>query len=152
MMTFSIILGSALAFFVTVFRALSRHRYTTLIQLNNERQEMDTLHQSLSKQKRELQRERTNKEQTLCSLKNKRGDIPTVTVDALEALEMNENDKISRYLLGRGKISMEQHERAIQKMNILKMDYLSVCLTLGFIDLETSKKVQKASKANIPSR
>ncbi|WP_272701243.1 hypothetical protein [Desulfovibrio sp. Fe33] len=151
MMTFSIILGTALAFFVTAFRALSRHRHATMARLTDERREIDALHQSLTKQRRELQRERTSKEQILCSLKNNQGIVQTASVADLETLETDDNEKIGRYLLARGKITMEQHERALQKMNILKMDYLGVCLTLGFIDLETSQKAKKAAKANSPS-
>jgi hypothetical protein len=120
-------------------------------ELNNRQNELETRHQSLRNQKRDLERDLAGKEQALASLRSSQGDIRGITVADLEAAEADENEKIGRYLLNQGKITREQHDRALKKMEILKMDYIGVCMALGFIDLETGRQAEKAGKLSTPS-
>ncbi|EGB13936.1 hypothetical protein DND132_0721 [Pseudodesulfovibrio mercurii] len=150
MMTFSMLFGLALAAFFIIFRMISKYRYTTMNELYNLQNELETRHQSLRDRKRDLQRELTTKEQALAALKSDRGDVRSISVADLESVEMDENEKMGRYLLNQGKITREQHNRALKKMEILKMDYLGVCVALGFIDLETGKQALKAGKLSTP--
>ncbi|XXJ20042.1 hypothetical protein ACR42D_10950 [Desulfovibrio caledoniensis] len=145
-MTFSMLFGLFLAIFFVAFRMISKYRYATMNKLQNRQNDLETRHHSLREQKRLLDRELVNKEQALATLRSTQGDIRGITVADLEAAEANENEKIGRYLLNQGKITREQHERALKKMEILKMDYIGVCMALGFIDLETGKQAEKAGK------
>jgi len=120
-------------------------------ELNNRQNDLQTRHQSLRDQKRDLERDLINKEQTLASLRSSQGGIRGITVADLEAAEADENEKIGRYLLNQGKITREQHDRALKKMEILKMDYIGVCMALGFIDLETVRQAEKAGKLSTPT-
>ncbi|WP_338667108.1 hypothetical protein [Pseudodesulfovibrio methanolicus] len=150
-MTFSMLFGLFLAIFFIAFRMISKYRYATMNELNNRQNELETRHQSLRDQKRDLERDLVNKEQALASLRSSQGDIRGITVADLEAAEADENEKIGRYLLNQGKITREQHDRALKKMEILKMDYIGVCMALGFIDLETGRQAEKAGKLSSPS-
>jgi len=150
-MTFSMLFGLFLAIFFVAFRMISKYRYATMNELNNRQNELETRHQSLRDQKRGLERDLVNKGQALANLRNNQGDIRGITVADLEAAEADENEKIGRYLLNQGKITQEQHDRALKKMEILKMDYIGVCMALGFIDLETVRQAEKASKLSGPS-
>jgi phage gp36-like protein len=145
-MTFSMLFGLFLAIFFVAFRMISKYRYATMNELQNRQNELETRHHSLREQKRDLDREVVNKEQALATLRSTQGDIRGITVADLEAAEANENEKIGRYLLNQGKITREQHERALKKMEVLKMDYIGVCMALGFIDLETGTQAEKAGK------
>jgi predicted nuclease with TOPRIM domain len=138
--------GLFLAIFFVAFRMISKYRYATMNELQNRQNDLETRHHSLREQKRLLDRELVNKEQALATLRSTQGDIRGITVADLEAAEANENEKIGRYLLNQGKITREQHERALKKMEILKMDYIGVCMALGFIDLETGRQAEKAGK------
>jgi hypothetical protein len=150
-MTFSMLFGLFLAFFFIAFRMISKYRYATMNELNNRQNELETRHQSLRDQKRDLERDLINKEQALAALRSSQGDIRGITVADLEAAEADENEKIGRYLLNQGKITREQHDRALKKMEILKMDYIGVCMALGFIDLETGRQAEKAGKLSTPT-
>lgn len=150
MMTFSTIFGLSLAVFFVIFRMISKHRYATMNELFNRQHELETRHQSLRDRKRTLERELADKEQALTALKSNRCEIRSISVADLEADETDENEKIGRYLLNQGKITREQHERALKKMEILKMDYIGVCMALGFIDLETGRQAEKAGKLSSP--
>jgi hypothetical protein len=145
-MTFSMLFGLFLAIFFVAFRMISKYRFATMNELKNRQNELEMRHQSLRDQKRDLERDVINKEQVLASLRSKQGDIRGITVADLEAAEADENEKIGRYLLNQGKITREQHERTLKKMEILKMDYIGVCMALGFIDLETGMQAEKAGK------
>jgi len=150
-MTFSMLLGLFLAIFFVTFRMVSKYRYATMQELNNRQTELESRHQSLRDQKRVLERELTNKEQALATLRSNQGDIQGITVADLEAVEAGENEKLGRYLQNQGKITKEQHERAVKKMEVLKMDYIGVCMALGFIDLETGRQAEKAGKLSTPT-
>ncbi|MGE4421251.1 MAG: hypothetical protein AB7D39_03060 [Pseudodesulfovibrio sp.] len=149
-MTFSMLFGLFLAIFFVAFRMISKYRYATMNELNNRQNELETRHQSLRDQKRDLERDQVAKEQALATLRSTQGDIQGITVADLEAAESDENEKIGRYLQHQGKITREQHERALKKMEILKMDYIGVCMALGFIDLETGRQAEKAGKLSSP--
>lgn len=146
MTSISVLFGFALAIFFILFRMISKHRYATLNALHDEQHELTTKHDILAAQRRDLQREITEKETLLASLRAKDTPLPGVSAHDLDMEEEDANASFSRYLLTQKKITLEQHERAVQKMEILKMDYLGVCMALGFIDLETSQQAQKAGK------
>ncbi|MEF2146106.1 MAG: hypothetical protein V3573_11730 [Desulfovibrionaceae bacterium] len=44
-------------------------------------------------------------------------------------------------LVSQGFITLEQHQKALSSKESMKMDILSTCLTLGFIDADTANKV-----------
>ena len=151
MTTFSMLFGLFLAFFFVAFRMISKYRYATMSELHNRQNELETRHQSMRDQKRALEKDMAAKEQALASLKAVTGDIRGISVAELEAAETDENEKIGRYLRNQGKLTKEQHERALKKMEVLKMDYIGVCMALGFIDLETGKQAEKAGKLSTPA-
>ncbi|AMK11565.1 hypothetical protein [Pseudodesulfovibrio indicus] len=148
MTSISVIFGFALAIFFIVFRMISKHRYETLNALQNEQHELTSKHESLVAQRRELQREIADKETLLASLRSMNIPLPDISIQDLEAGDTDESASYSRYLLNQKKITPDQNQRALQKMEILKMDYLGVCMTLGFIDLETSQQAQRAAKSS----
>lgn len=149
MTSISLLFGLALALFFVVFRLISKHRTLTLTALQNEQHELTTKHEILAALRRELQRELAEKKTLLASLQNRNTPLPGISIDDLDVVETDESATYSRYLLNQKKITLEQNERVLQKMDILKMDYLGVCMALGFIDLATSQQAQKAAMTTI---
>lgn len=54
------------------------------------------------------------------------------------------NESQGRWLLSNGKISLEQHEKAVRLVGQVGPDLLQTCLLLNYIDKDTAKKVQEA--------
>jgi hypothetical protein len=103
-------------------------------------------HDFILAKKKELTAVLADKERELATLRNSGDGIKAISTRDLETKDVDENEKISRYLLAQGKITLEQSQKAFDKMNTLQMDYLAVCLTMGFIDLETAKAAAKVGK------
>lgn len=55
------------------------------------------------------------------------------------------NERQGNWLLRNGKISLEQHEKAVRLVGQVAPDLLQTCLLLNYIDKETAKKAQEAS-------
>ncbi|MGL1862079.1 MAG: hypothetical protein OCC46_06110 [Pseudodesulfovibrio sp.] len=100
----------------------------------------------MADQKRELNQEIQDKENELSRLRNGQEGIQTYTTKEMEIGEVDESELVSRYLLKEGKISLEQNENALDKMETMKLDFLGTCLTLGYIDINTAKKAAKVNK------
>lgn len=130
------------------FRAISMAKVSRLQSLESQRQKITSKYEFLREQKRELESELTRKEQQLTTLKNSQEGIKTFSAKELniDSSVDSPDEKISRYLLQKGTISLEQSEKVQQKMATLHMDFLGTCLTLGFIDLKTAKAALKANK------
>ncbi|WP_281762424.1 hypothetical protein [Pseudodesulfovibrio nedwellii] len=103
------------------------------------------------KHRKELKAELEEKIQRLTRLRNNQEGVKIISSDDLNIEDVDDTEKISRYLLQNSKITLEQNERALKKMEILKMDFLAVCLALGFVDMETSKQALKANNIQLKS-
>lgn len=146
-MTISIILFILCALgFLFFFRMSSHNRENNLNSLNRDRQEIEAKYEFMRNQRRELKQELTQKQDELTKLRTNPEGIKTFTADELGLDDTDESEKISRYLLSQGKMSLEQHQKVLQKMETLKLDYIGVCMALGFIDLETAQKALKTNK------
>ncbi|WP_147821215.1 hypothetical protein [Salidesulfovibrio onnuriiensis] len=69
-------------------------------------------------------------------------DLPPIETDK-PPTRKEEAERLSQYMLSHGMLTVEQAEKALKKMSSLRMDYLGVCLTLGFIDLNKAKAIVK---------
>ena len=147
MTSIGLILGFIFLLFLVIFRLISQHRVTTISRLTSQQQEVQTRYDFMVSQKKELKKEAADKEQKLATLKNRSQGIKAISAEDLNGEEEDTTVKISRYLVSQGMITMEQNEQALKKMEVMKMDFLSICLTLGFIDLEASKSALKATSS-----
>lgn len=136
-----------LLLFGLFFRAISMNKVAKLQELEARKKDIISKYEFIRDQKRELTNELSRKEQQLATLHNSGEGIKT-----LSAKEMNidssvdsPDEKISRYLLQKGTINLEQSEKVRQKMATLHMDFLGTCLTLGYIDLDMAKAALKAN-------
>jgi F0F1-type ATP synthase membrane subunit b/b' len=141
-----IILALALALCLFIRHALSVARDRELGLLEMRRKNIREKHDFILAKKKELTAELADKERELATLRNSGEGIKAISTRDLETTDVDENEKASRYLLAQGKITLEQNQKAFDKMNTLQMDYLAVCLTMGFIDLETAKAAAKVGK------
>jgi len=68
------------------------------------------------------------------------------TASSLEKDAAAEDDTllISRHMLTKGLLTVEQNENALKKMETLNMDFLGTCLALGYIDLDKARGVVKS--------
>lgn len=132
--------------FLFLYRAISLNKISELSRLTTKQENLKNKYDFLLNQKRELKKEIENKKRDLTTLRNNQDGIKTISVEDLDVEDVDENEKVSRYLIQEGKITMEQNEKVLQKMEVLQMDYIGVCMTLGYINLDTAKKAIKINK------
>ncbi|QGY40954.1 hypothetical protein GM415_12725 [Pseudodesulfovibrio cashew] len=142
---FLILLVSAVLLFLAINK-ISAQRVREVNALDSQKRSMEHRLEFMLKQRKELRKELEDKERKLSTLKNSQDGIKTVSAGDLGIEDENEDQKVSRYLLQEGKISLEQNEKVMQKMSVLKMDFLGSCLALGYIDLKTAQKAMKVNK------
>jgi len=140
-----LIVAVAAAFF---FRMISMNKSVAMTALDSQRHKVKTKYEFVTGRRRELEGKLAKKEKELATLKNNQEGIKILSAHDMDISDENNDDKISRYLMTSGKITMEQNETALQKMGVLKMDFLGTCMALGFIDLKTSKEALKANKVS----
>ncbi|ADU62321.1 MAG: hypothetical protein KUA35_02225 [Pseudodesulfovibrio sp.] len=146
-MTIPLILsGLCLGIFLAVRAAMSGWRDRELGALETRNRAVRAKYEAVLARKRDLTRELEDKEHALASLRNNGEGIKAISTHDLDMDGSDETERVSRYLLSQGKVSLEQSQKAQDKMGTLQMDYLAVCLTLGFIDLSTAKAASKIAK------
>ena len=145
----TVVIGAIALFFI--LNKISTDRVTEIRSLESKKNSMMSKYEFMIKQRRELRKEIEDKERQLATLRNSEFGIKTISASDLDIVEVDDNEKVSRYLLQDGKITLEQNERVLQKMDVLQMDYLGTCLTLGFINLDTAKKAIKINKITTKS-
>jgi len=146
-----IILCLTFLIFAFLLRAISQYKVSNISSLSLQQQKVQSKYEFMVKHRRELKAELEEKIQRLTRLRNNQEGVKIISADDLNINDVDDSEKISRYLLQNGKISLEQNERALKKMDVLKMDFLAVCLALGFIDMETGKQALKANKIQLKS-
>jgi len=146
-----IILALAAGIFLFLYRAISMNKTAELNSLATQKQTLKGKYQFMVNHRKELKQELEKKEKQLITLQNNQEGIKTVSIADLAAEDVDENEKVSRYLIQEGKITMEQNEKVLQKMEILQMDYIGVCMTLGYIDIKTAKNAIKINKIHSKS-
>lgn len=146
-MTATLILcGLCLGIFLAVRSAMSGWRDRELGALESRNRAVRAKYEAVLARKRDLARELEDKERALAGLRTNVEGIKTISAHDLDIDGSDETERVSRYLLSQGKLSLEQSQKAQDKMTTLQMDYLAVCLTLGFIDLNTAKAASKIAK------
>nr|WP_287410428.1 hypothetical protein [Pseudodesulfovibrio sp.] len=146
-----IILCLTVLIFIFLLRMISQYKISNLNFLSNEQQKIQSKYDFMVKNRKELKAELEEKIQRLTRLRNNQEGVRIISSDDLNIEDVDDTEKISRYLLQNSKITLEQNERALKKMEILKMDFLAVCLALGFVDMETSKQALKANNIQLKS-
>jgi len=147
--TFIIVVG--IFAFLFLYHTITRNKVAKLNSLASKKQSVKSKYEFMFNYRRELKKELEEKEKQLTTLRNNQEGIKTISVDDLDVEEIDDNEKVSRYLIQHGKITMEQNIKVLQKMEILHLDYLGVCMTLGFIDLKTAKQAIKVNKIHTKS-
>lgn len=129
-----------------IVNKISSNRAARIRELEQKKKSAYDRFNYMIKQRNELRKEIEDKERQAATLRNSQEGIRTISMSDLENDEIDENEKVSRYLIQEGKITLEQNEKVLQKMGIMQMDYIGACLALGFINLETAKKAIKINK------
>lgn len=138
-----VVIAVATVFF---FRRISYGKITAISELSKRKQSVESKYDYLARKKRELQAELGKKEKRLSTLLNNQEGIRIKTTAEMGIQEESPDERISSLLISMGKISLEQNEKILQKMEMLKMDYLGTCITLGYLDRETSEMLLKSQK------
>ncbi|MEF2230406.1 MAG: hypothetical protein V3571_05720 [Pseudodesulfovibrio sp.] len=133
---------------IFLFRSISMNRTYRVNALEEQRQKVKSKYEYLRGQKQDLAKTLEEREHQLTTLRNNQDGIKTLSSKELNLAESKNSpdDKVSRYLVKTGAITMEQNEKVLVKMKTLNMDFLGTCLTLGYVNLETAKKALKANK------
>ncbi|WP_018124580.1 hypothetical protein [Desulfovibrio oxyclinae] len=145
-----IIFGISLLLTVWIYRSMMNSMRNRIRALVSEEREAEERYLHLSRRKKTLQRE-------LKDLKNRavlaRKDISLAEHQAedrepIKDTPQDRNDpdlqRAAEYMINKGLITIDQSERAINKMEAMNMDYLGVCITLGYVEMEAAKGVVKA--------
>jgi hypothetical protein len=144
-------LGIGILAFLFLYQVITRNKVSKMNSLTMQKQNAQSKYEFMLNHKRELKKELEEKKRKLATLRNNQQGIKTISADDLEIEDIDENEKVSRYLIQHGKITMEQNIKVLKKMEILQMDYLGICITLGFIDLKTAKQALKVNKIHSKS-
>lgn len=142
---FSILLAVAVGSFL-IMNSISSKRLSEVRALESQKHSLQSKLEFMINQRNDLRKDVEDKERELTSLKNSREGIP-ISVPDLDIAPEDDDHRVSRYLLKQGKLSLEQNEKVLKKMSVLKMDYLGTSLALGFIDLETAQQIMKMNKS-----
>lgn len=127
------------------YRLASHKKAASMSSLAKRRQAMQAKYDYMLGKKWELIADLSKKKKELETLINNEDGIKIKTAAEMDISEDEEEAKISTYLLASGKISLELDHKIREKMPMLRMGYLSTGVTLGYIDLETSEKLQKGN-------
>lgn len=137
---------AGLCIFLYLYHFISQNRSSELNRLELQRKKLQDKYEFLRNHRKEVATELEQKKNELQTLRNSQDGIRTISSDDLDIQDVDENEKISRFLLQEGKITLEQNEKVLKKMDLLQMDYLGVCMALGIIDLATAKRTMKINK------
>lgn len=143
-----ILLGVCMLGLFFFLKSNSQRRVTEINSLEDEKNSLQSKYDFMVDQRRELLKTIDEKENELAQVKRGQTNIQTYSAKEMNLGEVDESDKVSRYLIKEGKITLEQDGKARDKMATLKMDYLGACLTLGYIDIKTAEKAAKINKLN----
>lgn len=145
-----LVIGAVALFLIT--SKISASRVEKIRALEKTKRSLHSKFEFLLNQKREMNREIEDKERQATTLRNSQhGGIKPVSASDLDIEDIDDNQKVSRYLIQEGKITLEQNETVLQKMGLMQMDYIGACLALGFIDINTAKKAIKLNKISSKS-
>lgn len=134
-----------------ILNKISTNRVAKINALETKYRSLMAKYEFMIGQRKDLRKEVEDKERQVATLRNSENGIKTISAHDLDIVDIDDNEKVSRYLIQEGRISLEQNEKVLQKMDILQMDYIGTCLALGFIDLETAKKAIKINKVTSKS-
>ncbi len=124
----------------------SQRRISEMNALEEEKNALKNKFEFMKDQRRELKKLIQDKENELARVRRGQEGIKTFSAKEMDLGEVNESDMVSRYLIKEGKITMEQNEKVLGKMETMKMDFLATCLTMGYIDIKTAEKATKVNK------
>jgi len=130
---------------IFLFRVISQHKVASIHALAKRKKELESKYDYMLGKKWELQAELSQKKKQLETIVNNEDGIQIRTAARVNISEEDEEEKISTYLLASGKISLEQDHNIRKKMYVLKMDYLSTGVTLGYIDLKISTQLSRGN-------
>ncbi len=118
---------------------------TKLKQLLQEEQKIEEKLLFAQRRNKELKKEIKDLELqiTLAEHEMRPVDMPPIEKERPPS-HKEEAERVSQYMLSHGLLTVEQNEKAMQKMSTLRMDFLGVCLTLGYIDLNKAKGIVKS--------
>lgn len=139
-----IVLSVVVLFFYV--NLLSTKRNSELVKLEKEKVNQNEKYDFMVKKKKQLIKEVEDKKRQLESLRNSEYGIKTISSKDLDVVEVDEDAKVGNYLVQQGKVTLEQNEKVLAKIKLLRMDYIGTCLAMGFIDIDTAKKAIKANK------
>lgn len=146
MITFILIIVVVAAALFFVMNTISTKHLGEVKALEEKKYSLTNKYDHMVNQRRTLRKELEKKEDELSRIRNDQEGIKTYSAKELDIDEEDDDIKISRYLIQEGKISLEQNEKVLKKMALLKMDYIASSLALGYINLETAKKAMKVNK------
>jgi len=142
---FIILITTAITLFF-VLNTISSKRISEVNNLESQKRALESKLEYMFNQRSELRKEIEKKERELASIKHSGEGIKTYSSVDLNISDESDDEKVSRYLIQQGKITLEQNEKIMKKMDIMKMDFIGAGLTLGYIDMKTAKQALKVNK------
>jgi hypothetical protein len=144
---FFILVGASLVLFFLLYNYMATVYAARLSAIEEEYHKvMDTLRR-MEQEKYALSTELSDLESNLILAQHDIRPMPKPRSAPPKAETAEDKDQIrGSYLITNGLITVEQHAKAMSLKEKMRMDVVSVCLALGFIDQPTAKRVQKEAR------
>ncbi|MGE4504130.1 MAG: hypothetical protein AB7D51_02200 [Desulfovibrionaceae bacterium] len=147
MLLFFILVGVSLVLFFLLYNYMATIYAARRKAIEGEfRKVTDTLRR-MEQEKYALSTELSDLESNLTLAQHDMRPTPQPRPNPARAEVAEDKDQIrGSYLITNGLITVEQHAKAMSLKEKMRMDVVSVCLALGFIDQPTAKRVQKEAR------
>lgn len=142
--TIILIIGSIGCLFL-IIKTFRASMFAQLKKLVEEEHAVEERYLFAQRRNKDLKKEikKLEKDLTMAEYEMRPSDLPPIEKDKPPSRK-EEAERLSQYMLSHGMLTVEQTEKALKKMSSLRMDYLGICLTLGYIDLKKAKAIVKS--------
>ncbi|MBI9079105.1 MAG: hypothetical protein JEY79_05125 [Pseudodesulfovibrio sp.] len=144
MMIPTVALGIGILAFLFLYQVISRNKVSKMNSLAMQKQNAQSKYEFMLNHKRELKKELEEKKRKLATLRNNQQGIKTISSDDLEIKDIDDNEKVSRYLIQHGKITMEQNIKVLKKWKYCRW---TTSASASQWDSSTSKPPNKPSRS-----
>ncbi|KAB1443608.1 hypothetical protein [Pseudodesulfovibrio senegalensis] len=127
---------------IAVIRGMQSNLDAHIKRLDKEKQAVEEKYLFNRRRNKELKKQIADMQNALTLMAH---DMkPRLDVPEEENAQRDDTRRISDHMVTKGLLTVEQNEKALDKMENLNMDFLGTCLALGYIDLDKARGIVKS--------
>lgn len=130
---------------IFLFRLISLKKIVSISELGRHKKELEAKYDNLLRQKWDAKSELAERKRELKTLINNQEGLQIRKVARTEISKEEEEQMISTFLLASGKITLEQDHKIRKEKHVLKMDYLTTSVALGYVDPQTANPLKRGN-------